>query len=555
MRANKHLLLWSSIGALVLMILASIQEGFFQEWQQAQTNYRSMLSREQKSEAQVQLRQIVIPSLSVSDRCVSCHVGMTPGEEGIPGELLFRQHPNVVHDPADFGCVVCHGGQGRATVATDAHGMVAHWPSPMLSSRHTYAGCGSCHTHLAISNIEKIQRGEVLVERYDCLACHVVEGRGGTYRPGSVEEITAVDLSLIGSAGWNADWHEEHLKQHYEAQDGRWRHSYGPIEQEEIQEIEVYMSTLVGAPGLLKAKAIFHSLGCRGCHKVGGVGGDDGPDLTQEGQRDPGQLDFSNVAGESTVANWMAEHLRFPSRIVPDSQMPYFGLSQAEIEPLTYYTMSLRRNQVPEAYWPRDRIQAERFDMREFATDGATLYGTFCAACHGAKGEGMRYAGMSAFPAIGNPDFLTVASDQFLLDNIRRGRPGRRMPSWENMEGGLTPDEIGNLAGFIRTMAEHNTPPVEEPLQRRIAGDSDAGKIVYERNCSGCHGEAGAGAEGPALSNSVFLETVSNSFLVETVRKGRRGTSMNSFESPSPVQPFLSQQEIDDIITYIRTWE
>ncbi len=50
-----------------------------------------------------------------------------------------------------------------------------------------------------------------------------------------------------------------------------------------------------------------------------------------------------------------------------------------------------------------DRVRAEKLSEREFATDGATLYGTFCAACHGQGGEGMRYPGMAPFPAIGNP--------------------------------------------------------------------------------------------------------------------------------------------------------
>lgn len=555
MRANKHLLLWASIGTLILLVMASIQEGFFQEWQQAQSNYKSASSGALHSEFPVQLRQIVVPSLSAVDRCISCHVGMAPGEEGFTGEALFRPHSNVVHNPADFGCVVCHGGQGRATISADAHGSARHWPSPMLPEKYVYAGCGGCHTHLAVSNINEIMRGEALIERYDCLACHIVDGRGGTLRPGSGEEIVAVDLSRIGMDGWDAGWNEEHLKKHNDAREGLWRYSYGHLDAEEIDQINAYLSTLVGAPGLIKAKALFHSLGCRGCHKVGGVGGDDGPDLTQAGQKDPGQLDFSNVPGEPTVANWMAEHLRFPGRIVPGSQMPYFGFSKSEIEMLTYYTLSLRRSQVPEAFWPRDRIQAERFNRREFAGDGRTLFGTFCAACHGSNGEGMRYVGMPPFPAIGNPDFLSEASDRFLLENIRRGRPGRRMPSWETMEGGLIQDEIGTLAVFVRTLSQEAVSSAVELTHRTVDGDPDSGESRYEKSCSGCHGADGTGAEGPALSNQVFLETASDGFLLNTIKKGRRGTAMKGFQNPSPVQPILSRREIEDIVTFIRTWE
>jgi mono/diheme cytochrome c family protein len=555
MRANKHLLLWSSVGAFLLLAAASLQEGYLQEWQRSQRGYRSELDLDRQSAFDMQLRQIVIPSLSATDRCVSCHVGMTPGEEGMSGDSLFRPHPDLPHSPADFGCVVCHGGQGRATKAADAHGTVSHWPNPMLPQEYVYAGCGSCHTHLAVSNLEIIERGERLLERYDCLACHTVEGRGGTVRPGLEEEIPAVDLSIAGAAGWDEAWHANHLKKHDEARDGLWLHSYGPLSMEEVEAIDVYLSTLVGAPGLVKAKALFHSLGCRGCHKVGGVGGDDGPDLTQGGQRDPGQLDFGRVAGDPTVANWLREHLRFPARIVPDSLMPYLGLSSDEIEQLTYYTLSLRRSEVPEAHWPRDRILAERFDEREFAADGPTLYGTFCGACHGPEGEGMRYAQMSAFPAVGNRDFLETASDRFIIENIRRGRPGRRMPSWGSMDGGLRPDEIEAVAVYVRMLEDHAAPPIEQVPDRWIAGDSDSGSLLYEKSCSGCHGPEGEGLEGPALSNPVFLEIVSDTYLIETIRRGRRDTSMKSFDNPSPIQPSLTRSEIEDIGAFIRNWE
>jgi mono/diheme cytochrome c family protein len=400
-----------------------------------------------------------------------------------------------------------------------------------------------------------IERGETFLERYDCLACHTVEGRGGTLRPEVEEEIPTVDLSLVGTTGWDNNWHANHLNKHYQAQGGLWLHSYGPIREEEVQAIDVYLTTLVGAPGLVKAKSLFHSLGCRGCHKIGGVGGDDGPDLTQGGQKDPGQMDFTHVSGEHTVANWLIEHLRFPARIVPDSLMPYLGLSSDEVEQLTYYTLSLRRSEAPEAHWPEDRIRAERFKEREFAQDGPTLYGTFCAACHGRKGEGMRYVQMGVFPAIGNQDFLETASDRFLLANIRMGRPGRRMPSWESMEGGLRPDEIVAVTEYVRTLVNHTAPPIEEVADRWITGNPASGSNLFERSCSGCHGTDGEGMEGPALSNAVFLETVSDTFLIETIRKGRRETSMKGFEYPSPVQPLLTQREIEDIGAFIRNWE
>ncbi|MBK7600300.1 MAG: hypothetical protein IPJ07_17990 [Acidobacteria bacterium] len=68
-----------------------------------------------KGAEDVHLRQVTNPGLNIWDRCVSCHVGMAPGEQGITGDRVLAAHKAVVHQPAEFGCTVCHGGQGRAT--------------------------------------------------------------------------------------------------------------------------------------------------------------------------------------------------------------------------------------------------------------------------------------------------------------------------------------------------------------------------------------------------------------------------------------------------------
>jgi cytochrome c2 len=424
MNKNKHLLLWSSLGVLTLLIVAAVQENFLKEWRRIQASARA-----DSGPVDVHLRQIVVPKLRVTDRYVSCHVGMAPGEQSVVGPRVVRAHKPVVHDPAEYGCTVCHGGQGRATDKDDAHGDVPFWPQPMLPAEFAYAGCGSCHTHLRVPNQVQLQHGLALVERYDCLACHRLDGRGATLRPGGAGGMEGPDLSRVGAAGYDHFWYERHLKKSAEAKDGPWQISFGPIDEASRPAIAEFLASRVGAPQLVEAKSLFHSLGCRGCHKVGGVGGDDGLELTLVGDRDPGRLDFTHVPGEPTLANWLAEHFRAPARVVPGSQMPALGLPEDQLQLLTFYLLSLRRSGFPEAFWPKDRIHVERFGEREFATDGATLYGTFCAACHGLSGEGRRYPGLVPFPAIGNPDLLAVATEEFLAHTVRQGRPGRRMPA------------------------------------------------------------------------------------------------------------------------------
>jgi cbb3-type cytochrome c oxidase subunit III len=554
-RANKLLLLAASLATLLLLLVAAFRENYGREWRRVQRAYRAALPAQQAADFDVQLRQVYAPALHVTDRCISCHVGMAPGETGIKGKLLFTNHPDVGHDPLQYGCVVCHGGQGRATDTADAHGTAPHWPEPLLPQRYAYAGCGSCHTHLAVPNLTQVTRGRALFERNDCFACHALDKRGGTLRPGGAQGLAGPDLSRVGGTGFDSQWYEKHLQHRATATDGPWRTSFGEIAPEDRQALDVFLSSRVGAPGLVEAKAVFHSLGCRGCHKVGGVGGDDGPDLTREGEKDPQRLDYSHVPGDKTLASWLGEHFRAPAQVVPGSQMPVLGLSNEQIDALTLYLLSLRRSDYPEAFWPKDRIRAVRFAEREFTTDGATLFGTFCAACHGANGEGMRYPGITAFPAIGNPDFLAVASDRFIAATVTHGRPGRRMPAWGEKEGGLRPAEIEAVVAHVRSLGNGIASPAETEPRRWVKGDAPMGARLFAGTCASCHGPNGEGREGPALHNKVLLANATDRYLVETISRGRRGTSMPSFAAAATTHRLLSDDEIESIVTFIRSWE
>jgi cbb3-type cytochrome c oxidase subunit III len=547
MSKNKYLLLISSLGVLVLLVVAIVQENFRKDWRRIQQSAVT-----EAGPVEVRLRQTVVPALRVTDRCVTCHVGMS--ETGVSGSTVVQAHKPVVHDPAEFGCTTCHGGQGAATDKDEAHGNVHFWPEPMIPTRYAYAGCGSCHTHLQVTDLQTLEAARTSFERADCLACHRMDGRGGTIRPfgGGME---GPDLSTAGASGYDTAWYDKHLEKWQRPESDVWRESFGPLSFEDRQDIELYLGSRVGAPGLVEAKAVFHSVGCRGCHKINGVGGDDGPDLSRAGEKDPGLLDFTHVPGERTLSNWIAEHFRFPARLVPGSLMPAMDLNEEQIEALTFYTLSLRRPAFPDAYWPKDRIRAVRFDEREFAADGKTLYNSFCSACHGLQGQGNRYPGMDPFPAISNPDFLRLASDEFITETVQRGRPGTRMPPWGEMQGGLHAEEVAAVVAYVRELGG-GAPPEPDPRPFRwAAGDAYEGQRLYGTLCSGCHGAEGAGGQGNALNNEVLLSAASDTYLAETIARGRRGTTMEGFHNPSPVRPALSESEIESLVTFIRSWK
>jgi cytochrome c oxidase cbb3-type subunit 3 len=246
------------------------------------------------------------------------------------------------------------------------------------------------------------------------------------------------------------------------------------------------------------------------------------------------------------------EHFRAPAKVVPCSMMPELGLPEEEIDDLTFYLFSLRRSAVPEAYWPKDRIETERFGRKEFAEDGATLYQAFCSGCHGLRGEGMRYAGSPPFPAIAHRDFLAIAPESLVTQTIRLGRPGRRMPAWG---GTLDRAEIDRIAAQLGELAGGIAREPDPRAARWAHGEPASGALLFAANCARCHGPEGRGGEGPALNNPVLLHNATDTYLAETIRRGRTGTAMQGFTRSTTVSRALSDKEIEDLVVHIRSWE
>jgi len=544
MNKNKYLLLISSAGVLVLLVGAAVQEDLFKDWRKIQG-----VGRADEGAIPVQLRQVINTNLRVADRCVSCHVAMGPGEQTVRGGPVLVAHKPVVHDPAEFGCTVCHAGQGQATDKADAHGDVPFWPEPMIPTKFSYAGCGRCHAPLGVPERGQLRAAQAAVERLDCLSCHRLDGRGGTLRPdgGGME---GPDLSRVGIVGYDAGWYDKHVEHVRAAKAGPWKTTFGEVRDDDRALIAGYLATRIAAPLLIEAKSIFHSTGCLGCHKVSGVGGEDGLDLSKAGDKDPGQVSFHQVPGAPTIANWQAAHLRTPASVVAGSMMPAVNTADRDIELLSMYVLSLRRRELPDVYVPADRVRAIKLGEREFAADGATVFGAFCTGCHGADGLGRRLPGVLSFPSIANPDFLAIAPDALIIATVENGRPGRRMAAWKR-PGGLRPAEIRAAVNHLRTLGGVALEPDPKPA-RWVTADAAAGRKTFESICAGCHGPKGEGGEGPALNNSVLRVAATDTYLVETISRGRRGTAMAGFLTSTPVRPALDRNDIEAVVAHLR---
>lgn len=77
--------------------------------------------------------------------------------------------------------------------------------------------------------------GQVLFQKHDCSACHMIQGIGGTAGP---------DLTHTGTARPDVEWHISHLKDPDSVVPGSAMPSFHHLSDEEIRQIAEYLTSL-----------------------------------------------------------------------------------------------------------------------------------------------------------------------------------------------------------------------------------------------------------------------------------------------------------------------
>jgi putative heme-binding domain-containing protein len=129
--------------------------------------------------------------------------------------------------------------------------------------------------------------------------------------------------------------------------------------------------------------------------------------------------------------------------------------------------------------------QQNTFDTPEGRQQGAALFQTHCAYCHGARGEGGRGADLTS------GTYKHGGSERELYASIRNGIPGTEMPTVR-----ATDEEVWKITAFVKTLGSAG-------LRETATGDPVAGKSIYETKgrCATCHSISGNGGNlGPELT-------------------------------------------------------
>lgn len=546
----------------LLLIYLWLNSVYGREWKEHQDDFRQLTQQINDSLgldnvllAEIGIYEVRLPQLNAVDRCISCHNGLeNPLMENVPQPHSSHPGNYLHHHPvSDYGCTVCHAGQGRAMDKKNAHGLDrdTHWPRPLLEDDWIQASCGKCH--LAVFNpvdyfdeTGTFIHGQEIFSREGCLGCHKARGVGGILGPDLTEQGEKTrheyDFQNITGEKSVSNWLKQHFKDPEMVSPGSQMLRID-LPDSELEALATFvlglakpdipldyfsiemLGELKGIREFLEGEKIFPYT-CSSCHGKNGEG-----------------KDYENYeTGVPSVMN--ADFLR-----VASLEFIYFTLlkgrsnkQMASWEPSISGFTRDEINDLSQFLDAKDLIKWEVEDIirnRGNLGKGEEIFLNNCSTCHGTEGQG----GLAV--AINQKDFLEKASDLFILKTLAKGRVNTAMPSWSNLES----DDITNLMTFLRSWYPGSVYPTQFNLPN---GDYKEGEIQYHYNCSRCHGVNGEANTGPSVINKDFLNAASDYFIYKTIAEGRAHTSMFGWSEDLNKLERLDISDISNIISFMK---
>ena len=132
------------------------------------------------------IKQLWLTDFDITDRCMNCHAGVEyPRFADVDQPLTTHPGKHIAedrHGVEQYGCVICHAGQGVALDAHEAHGESHNWVEPFLPGTRAESSCVGCHpmTTAVAENTELedapvFSKGRTLYLENNCLGCHFLQ--------------------------------------------------------------------------------------------------------------------------------------------------------------------------------------------------------------------------------------------------------------------------------------------------------------------------------------------------------------------------------------------
>jgi len=355
----------------------------------------------------IEIEQVHNPGLGIVDRCSTCHVAIDqPGFDDSSVPQPYRTHPDrsqwlgAHHPPKEFGCTVCHHGQGPQTKGV-AHRSFDHgladpfWESPLLEGALVQSTCVGCHPgSRRLKGAEVWARGRELFEDLRCYGCHETSHIEDPPPGGPPLAWTRTKMSFRFAVEWirepQAVRPHTRMPDHWPepvqldgtpvAHAAKARADWKLRRAEEPRALAAFLGSLPhddlprpprrGDPD--RGKRLYDELGCRGCHE---------PD--DDGTRPVGPA--LERIGDKASRAWLWAWLDNPRALWPDAEMPDLRLGIDERVDLVAYLASLRGEgdralhvEPSDRDWPEDPRLIER------GKELVAHYG--CHGCHDIPG-------------------------------------------------------------------------------------------------------------------------------------------------------------------------
>ncbi|MEO8373145.1 MAG: c-type cytochrome [Candidatus Solibacter sp.] len=576
-----------AIASFVVLIVHGLvfYDQFFHRWERHQTAYFEQarsLTKNEADRAELEARspkieQTIVTSFGDTrvDRCTTCHIA-SDDPRFVGHAQPLKAHPYSAamgdvqrngrwerrHKFADFGCTVCHDGQGRGLETKFSHGEDEFWPEPLTGyvtqatwrkdfapklkgKEYMEASCAQCHTDENFAGTPNVNRGRKLFYSMNCYGCHKIDGMSeGTLGP---------DLTEVGKK-FKIDYLWESVVEPRANAAASFMPKFN-LSDTDVRALVVFLKSRRGVnfaetsldrykahvenvavvipPGTAGEKAgeqLITDRACTACHKLGQRDGGIAPDLSYEG------LIRDN--------DWMMEHFKAPRSRMPDSIMPSFRFPEEDFQRISAYLGSLKTP--PPAMAP------------------AETYKALCERCHGEKGDGEGKVSWYLDPSprdLTKAAFMTSKPRERFVAAIQDGVPGTSMPTWKNL---LKPDQVdGVLSYVLTTFTKEKTRelkprslPDTNPVAESPASIKHGEQVFLDR-CTGCHGRKADG-KGPNsldinpkprnLRNSAFVASVNDRRLFDSILYGVQGTAM-----PSWIDYGLTNNDVGDIVNFIHS--
>ena len=533
-KVTKRLRLWFAISSVLFVVVLAISpvKDLRHEWKQYKRAYvRYAESRPDTkrllADYNPDIDQIWIPEMNVVDRCTTCHLGISKAglaDASVPQP--FRAHPPVPHSIVNWGCVICHRGQGPATEVDEAHKTTLAWEQPMLPARFIQGSCGSCHL-ADLPETPKLNRGRALIDRLHCTGCHRLQNID---RPA----MLGPDLTNIGtkvSRAWIYKWLKEPrtivdadgntVVNGYLTEDEP-RMPFFKLSEDDLRALSGYLSTLRSHPmesssinaavvakweknpdTVSQGETRFRQMFCSTCHSLAVtragetklIGGNIGPELTK--------------VGSKVNPEWLVGWLRNPAGYLPHTRMPRYNWTDEDLYKVTRYI----RDQLVDPDLLKGVPALDAASPAEIKRGRELFLEKGCASCHviegvppqkdfgpdlsalGAKNVSQLDFGQSKIPR------TLVSYIQAKLTDPSSVNPAARMPQFN-----FSP---GDLDAVTTALLSMTGPPATSALQHQVVPRGTPtftaagafGEVYTRYRCYVCHKFNGYGGDlAPDLS-------------------------------------------------------